>query len=279
MSHFTKIDVTPQQRAASAPEFASILIVDDQQYDRTRLKKMCRALSFSTQISDANSLAAMRKKLAYGRFDLILLDFHLTDGTGLQGVELIRADNVNNAAAVVMITGTEQRDVALQALKSGFCDYLTKDELSEETLTRTAITALQKSQLARGMIANEPQPSAIPASVQSFSRECAHDIKPIVSRMMRQMRELREIDHLSAEDAAQKVERVEGSLRRLWAFLDELDQLAKQSSNSMGPTVAGRRRHRAKPPSSINVRVPSERLDLQATKRIKPPSIFRRQPG
>lgn len=276
MSHFTKIDVSAQQQAASAPEFASILIVDDQQFDRNRLKKMCRALTFTTHITEADSLSALRKKLTKDHFDLVLLDYHLTDGTGLEGVELIRADSVNNAAAVVMITGTEQKDIAIQALKSGFSDYLTKDELNEEMLTRTAITALQKSQLARGMSASNAQRNMMHANVKSFSRECAQDIKPIVSRMMRQMRELREIDRLSAEETTEKIVRVEGSLRRLWTFLDGLDQLANQPG-SEGLTVADERRRRPTSPSSINVRVPSERPDRPTPKQIKPPSIFRRR--
>ncbi|WP_299412210.1 response regulator [uncultured Sulfitobacter sp.] len=273
MSHFTKIQTSAQQQAAAAPEFASILIVDDQRFDRKRLKNMCQSFSFNTHVAEADSLAEMRDKLKKDRFDLVLLDYHLADGTGIEGVDCIRADSVNSTAAVVMITGTEQKDVAIQALKSGFSDYLTKDELSEESLARTAITALQKSQLSRGMQISTSQRNTMHASLQSFSRECAQDIKPIVSRMMRQMRELREIENISPQDATSRIQRVEGSLRRLWAFLDDLDQLAAQGGPT-GPSVSGQRGSSA---TSINMRVPSER-PLKSPTKAKPPSIFRRRP-
>ncbi|MEQ6201574.1 response regulator [Sulfitobacter sp. HNIBRBA2951] len=270
MSLFSHVEPTAQQLAGAAPTFASILIVDDQRFDRTRLKKLCGTLGFNTHLDEADSLQAMHDRLSKERFDLILLDYHLTDGTGLQGVDAIRADPVNKGAAIIMITGTENSDVALQALTMGFSDYLTKDELSEETLQRAAITALQKAQLTRGMARKSTKEVQMHDTLRSFSRECAKDIKPIVSRMMRQMRELREIDQISPEDAVQRVERVEGSLRRLWNFLEDLDELGAQSPS---PTVSG-----VRSTNDIQLRVPSHQPVKANKKLVRTPSVFRRRP-
>lgn len=276
MSQLTRIQINAQQKAAVAPEFASILIVDDDDFDRTRLTRLCRAFDFTTHVVQADSLKALRDKLKKDRFDLILLDYHLSDGTGLEGVEIIRADAVNCTAATVMITGTEHNNIAVQALKLGFTDYLTKDEVSELTLSRAAITALQKSQLARAMKAQDGQQAITNETVQSFSRGCAQDIKPVVSRIMRQMRGLREFDQIAPEEAEARVEQVEGSLRRLWAFLDELDHLGGTSSPH-GPSVPATR-GTSIPTSSINARVPTVRPKNPQAAVSKPPSIFRRRP-
>ena len=270
MSHFSHVEPTRHQRAATAPEFASILIVDDQRFDRTRLKKLCGTLGFNTHLDEADSLSAMRDRLRKERFDLVLLDYHLADGTGLEGVESIRSDPMNQNAATIMITGTEQEDIALQALKMGFSDYLTKDELSSETLKRATITALQKSQLFMGMTQGTKLPAKLPEDLRSFSRECAQDIKPIVSRLMRQMRELREIDQIPAEEANKRVEQVEGSLRRLWAFLEELDQIGADAPEPTIPTQRGI--------NNIQLRVPSEQPARTAKRPLKTPSVFRRRP-
>lgn len=277
MSQLTRIQTNAQQKAAVAPEFASILIVDDDEFDRTRLKKLCRAFDFTTHVAEADSLKALKDRLKKDRFDLILLDYQLTDGTGLDGVEIIRADGVNCSAATVMITGTEQNDIAIQALKLGFTDYLTKEEISERTLGRAAITALQKSQLARAMAAQIGQQDITNETVQSFSRGCAQDIKPIVSRIMRQMRGLREIDQIKTEDAVDRVEQVEGSLRRLWFFLDELDHLGGTPPVE-GPNVPATRGSLTPPASGINARVPSVSPKKLGSVAAKPPSIFRRRP-
>ncbi|WP_298857963.1 response regulator [uncultured Sulfitobacter sp.] len=277
MSQLTRIHQSPHLKAAVAPEFASILIVDDNDFDRTRLKKLCRAFDFTTHVVEACSLSDLRDRLKKDRFDLILLDYHLNDGTGLEGVEIIRADAVNCTAATVMITGTEQNDIAIQALKLGFSDYLVKDEISQLTLTRAAIIALQKSQLARAMAAHMGQSAMVNETVQSFSRGCAQDIKPIVSRIMRQMRGLREIGLIKPEDAALRVEQVEGSMRRLWVFLDDLDHLGG-SVSADGPTIPETRDGNGPPASGINARVPSIRPKKPTLNSSKPPSIFRRRP-
>ena len=274
MSFQTQLHLSKEQQAASAPEFASILIVDDQRFDRARLNRMCRAFDFTTQVVEADTLAAMRDKLKKERFDLVLLDYHLTDGTGLQGVEEIRADHVNSGAAAVMITGTEQTDIAFQALKLGCSDYLTKDELSQETLARAAITALQKAQLAKNLAGRSAGRPQMHETLQSFSRECAQDIKPIVSRIMRQMRD---IDLSNPQDAAERVEKVNGSLRRLWAFLDDLDHLGSTFTHTE-PTIAGQRENSQLAQMRINARVPTATRGRPALKQAKPPSIFRRRP-
>jgi CheY-like chemotaxis protein len=277
MSQQTRITATPAQQAAHAPQFASILILDDEEFDRKKLQKLCRGLAFTTHVIEAASLAELRSKLSKDRFDLILLDYHLPDGTGLDGVEIIRADPVNCHAATVMITGTDQADIAIAALKLGFSDYLIKEELSAQTLERAAVTALQKSQLARGMAAHAAPPVPMNGSVQSFSRARAQDIKPVVSRIMRQRRGLRDIEQITAEDATRRVELVEGSLRNLWAFLDDLDHLGADRP-AQGPTVS-MSRNAALPASVIvNARVPTYRPKKLTPESSRPPSIFRRRP-
>jgi CheY-like chemotaxis protein len=277
MSQQTRITASPAQQAAHAPQFASILILDDEEFDRSNLKKLCRNLDFTTHVIEATSLADLRAKLTKDRFDLILLDYHLRDGTGLEGVDIIRADPANCHAATVMITGTEQANIAIAALKLGFSDYLTKDELSAQTLERAAITALQKSQLARGMAAQAAPPVPMNGSVQTFSRACAQDIKPIVSRIMRQMRGLREVEQISAEDATRRVELVEGSLRSLWSFLDDLDHLGADLS-AQGPTVSLSRNATLPASVTVSARVPTYRPKKRAAASSRPPSIFQRRP-
>ncbi len=270
MSRFNQIHHTVEQEVQSLPDFASILIVDDQRFDRVRMRRLCGGFGFNTNVVEAENLASMADRLRKERFDLVLLDYHLPDGTGLQGVEAIRACATNRHAATIMITGSEQNDIALQALKLGFSDYLTKDELSDATLRRSAIIALQKSRLATGMETRRLQHGEMQEILKKFSRECAQEIKPIVSRMMRQMRELREMTNLTPEQATDRVERIEGSCERLWAFLDDLDRYnAAQLVQSMVP--------RPKAAADITDILKSERTRPKrpATKR-KPPSVFGR---
>jgi len=265
-------------QADVSPQIASILIVDDQRFDRSRLRRMCGNLGFTTHIDEAESLDALRDRLRKDRFDLILLDHHLADGTGLEGVEIIRADTVNRGAATVMVTGTDHADVAVRAHKLGIHHYLSKEELTLEKLRQATLGALKKTP---DYIENAPQSSHRSSGrdeLRSFSRECARDIKPIVSRMMRQMRELREIDELPPEEAALRVERVEGSMRRLWAFLEDLDELGANAPATEAPTISHLRSEMDARAARVQLRVPSIAPQKLSKKPLKTPSVFRRRP-
>lgn len=259
------------------PSVASILIVDDQLFDRSRLRRMCGNLGFTTHIDEAESISAMRDRLKKDRFDLILLDHHLTDGTGLECVDIIRADTVNCDAATVMVTGTKQAEVAVQAFKLGIDNYLNKEELTLENLRQATLSALKKAPYDGGIAPKTVQNTRGQDDLRSFSRGCARDIKPIVSRMMRQMRELREFDGLPPEEAALRIERVEGSMRRLWAFLEDLEQLGIDGPTAV-PTVPPMRRDMGIRAAGVQLRVPSMMPEKANKKPLKTPSVFRRRP-
>ncbi|MEX3314716.1 response regulator [Sulfitobacter sp. PS-8MA] len=252
-----------QAGAASGPA-ARILIVDDHRFDRMRLKRLCGGLDFATRLAEADSLAAMVRALDAGRFDLILLDYNLPDGTGLQGMEMIRAHERNAAAATVMITGTDQTEVAIEALRGGFCDYIDKDELSPAALRRSAINALQKSALQLGLETQEFKRSQVEALLQKFAKESAQEARPILSRMLEQMRQLRAVGPANAQALADGLADMERSCLRLSAFLEDLgtyagadltagdlpqDALAERPLSSARGLGAGRRNPEGRPPS------------------------------
>ncbi len=208
----------------SIPDFASILIVEDQRFDRTRLKRLIDALDFDTHVAEAETLERMGTMLQLDKFDLILLDFNLQDGTGLQGLGAARLDPKNRNAAVIMITGDGQSEIAIEALKRGCSDYITKDDLSPDNFRRATINALQKPHLSIGIETQDSKRQQIEEVLQRFSSECAHEIKPVVSRMMRQLRDLRDAPNLPPDQMAERHARIEQSCMRLWDFLNDLDE-------------------------------------------------------
>ena len=220
------------------PDFASILIVEDQRFDRTRLKRLIEKLDFTTHVAEAASLEDMGTMLQLDKFDLILLDYNLPDGTGLQGLDAIRHDRKNRQAATIMITGDDQTDVAIKSLKNGCSDYITKDDLSVDSFRRAAINALQKSRLSIGFEAQDSKRQQIEAVLQQFSTECANEIKPVVSRMMRQLRDLRDAASISPAQSAERFARIEQSCMRLWDFLNDLEEY-EGSDLAQAPVKSG----------------------------------------
>ena len=76
------------------------------------------------EITHAESLGGAFRRLDAGSFDTILADLSLPDSSGLQTVERVR-DRVSSVA-VVVLSGQDDEETALQALETDTEDYLVK---------------------------------------------------------------------------------------------------------------------------------------------------------
>jgi len=97
------------------------LIVDDHSGTLSSLAELVERHGFST--SRAGSLADARVQLKERSPDVVLLDLHLPDG---EGMNLLDDLDPASSPAVVLITGQASLDSAVDALRRGVSDYLTK---------------------------------------------------------------------------------------------------------------------------------------------------------
>ena len=100
---------------------ADALLVDDDVSFQAALAELVRAEGFS--VETAASLDEARTYLREHTPDLALVDLRLPDGSGL---ELLREIDSQVATEIVLITGNATVDSAVEALRSGASDYLTK---------------------------------------------------------------------------------------------------------------------------------------------------------
>jgi DNA-binding NtrC family response regulator len=75
-------------------------------------------------VASALTLAAAREELAHRDFLAVIIDQHLADGKGLELIDEVRAANA--ATAVVMITGQADVPLAVEAMRRGADNFLTK---------------------------------------------------------------------------------------------------------------------------------------------------------
>ncbi len=100
----------------------SVLIIDDEETIRKSLSYLFTGKGFSVS---AGATIAEGLKLAWTlRPDLVILDNRLPDGTGLQALEMIKAEQPD--IMVIMLTGYANLPDAVQAIRKGAYDYLTK---------------------------------------------------------------------------------------------------------------------------------------------------------
>ncbi|MGD0590431.1 MAG: sigma-54 dependent transcriptional regulator [Bacteroidota bacterium] len=124
----------------SAPQ--SIMIVDDELIVRESLKKWFRQDGYRVESAeDANHAIKLMNE---GPWDLALLDIKMP---GMSGLDLQkRLKEIDKNTSVIMITAFASVESAVQALKEGAFDYVTKP-IDPEHLTHLVTNALKQRKL------------------------------------------------------------------------------------------------------------------------------------
>ncbi len=98
-----------------------VLIVDDDANTREALRALAGQEGFTTAV--AASVAEARIQLVRQRPDVVLMDLHLPDG---RGIDLFEDLEDRSSIETILITGQASVESAIEALRLGASDYLTK---------------------------------------------------------------------------------------------------------------------------------------------------------
>ncbi|UCG78393.1 MAG: sigma-54-dependent Fis family transcriptional regulator [Nitrospirota bacterium] len=107
-----------------------ILIVDDEEPFRRLLNKELGRKGFITETAEDGRAAL--KMLKETSFDVVLLDIMMPGMDGMSMLKKMRSDPAS--PAIVVITGKATVDTAVEAMKNGAYDYLTKPYKLEELI-------------------------------------------------------------------------------------------------------------------------------------------------
>ena len=124
------------------PEEIGILIVDDEASVRDSLYQWFKADGY--RVDTAEDAASALKKLQENPWDIILLDIKMP---GMDGIELQnRIKQIDKNIVTIIITAYASVDTAIQALKDGAFDYVTKP-IDPDDLSRLIRNAIEKRRL------------------------------------------------------------------------------------------------------------------------------------
>jgi PAS domain S-box-containing protein len=120
------------------PENLRILVVDDDEEDFMLVRDLLRT---SAEVDHAPRVDAALQQIDAEPYDLLLLDYRLGADSGLDLLKQVRNRGVD--APIIFLTGRGDEEVAVEALKSGACDYLLKSKLTESALSRAVTYAVR----------------------------------------------------------------------------------------------------------------------------------------
>ena len=102
-----------------------ILIIEDDKVDQMAFQRFFKENKTPYAYTIASSVAEAKNILASNKFDVIISDYLLGDGTAFDIFDL-KVD-----APIIVITGSGDEAVAVKAMKAGAYDYLIKDPASK----------------------------------------------------------------------------------------------------------------------------------------------------
>jgi diguanylate cyclase (GGDEF)-like protein/PAS domain S-box-containing protein len=138
---------------ASSDNGIRILLVDDSVSVRKTYQQLLSAQGYTVDL--AESIREGAQKARMGRYDLVIVDYYLPDGTGDELVQQIKSDPITKSAAVALITATYKDEVIQRALDAGAIECMFKNEVISLTMAR--IKALVRSIEDRRQIEQEQQ--------------------------------------------------------------------------------------------------------------------------
>ena len=126
-----------------------LLVVEDNPADveliRAKLAAVAASRAFTIDSVDRFSAALRRLKSA----DVVLLDLGLPDTSGLDGV--IRLAHEAPEMPVVVLTGRDDADLGLRAVREGAQDFLLKDKVDGTLLDRSLRYAIERKRAEQAL--------------------------------------------------------------------------------------------------------------------------------
>jgi two-component system, cell cycle response regulator len=119
-----------------------VLLVEDDPSDALLIRKSLGRSPIPFHIEHCDRLASATAYLNDNTVDVVLLDLGLPDGVGVQNLtELLQVDD---RLPIVIHTVQDDETSALEAMKAGAQDFLTKDMIGERHLVRALTYAIHR---------------------------------------------------------------------------------------------------------------------------------------
>ncbi|MFN6486023.1 MULTISPECIES: ATP-binding protein [unclassified Nostoc] len=210
-----------------------LLHTDQEQWQILHVERLSEAIDASTENSAStldNSHIASRKQR---RFDLVLLDLGLPDSIGLDTLKEFRA--AVSDIPVVVLTGLDDEDLALQALAEGAQDYLVKDQINIQRLVRAIRYAIERSEILNQLRESEERTRQALAKEQELNELKSNFIAMVSHEFRTPMTTIQTAvdileynnDKITNDRRTKYFERIQNAINQMLHLLDEILFLSK----------------------------------------------------
>lgn len=161
----------------------NLLIIDDSPQDCKIYRGMLTQKRAFFNVMEAHSIKQGMKLLQKHSFDCILLDHDLPGETGLQFLMNCKATGQYLDIPVIMLTGRDDRETAVFAIRHGAQDFIVKDEIHAEYLLSVIKAQIEKKDLKQQLKSYQEDLKRSHKYLSSFSHTVAHDLKAPIKKI------------------------------------------------------------------------------------------------
>lgn len=137
----------------------NILLIEDNKADiRLIIELLKKSSDQSFDIESCTRLSEGLNSLKKKDFDIILLDLTLPDSDKESTLEKVL--EFTSKIPIIILTGLDDKEIALNSLKKGIQDYLVKGEINTNILTRSILYGIERHKIKYKKI-KEKEPSQV----------------------------------------------------------------------------------------------------------------------
>lgn len=135
-------------------ETLKILVVDDDEVDRMAVRRSLTSAGVQMVLTEVSTSFEAIAALQSQDFDCVLLDYRLPDADGIALVQAVKQAGMQ--VPVVVLTGQGDEQIAVEVMKAGAADYLSKSRLSPENLSRrlSSVVRIHRAEM-QVLVANQ----------------------------------------------------------------------------------------------------------------------------
>ena len=206
----------PLETSHDVERHMHVLVLDDSEVDRKRLLRLCEEAGLKASYKEASCIDEMRDALSEQAFDLVFIDYLLVGEDGIEALEHLLQDPSQSAISI-MIAGDERIDIAVDAMRRGCADYLTKSSLSVDSLQKSVATALERRMKSMALEEEREKRRSLEKAVLRYASECSIEMRTILAGTLRRVRKLR--THARSAEFNEALGDLERSIDQLWDAL------------------------------------------------------------
>lgn len=131
----------------------ALLIEDNDGDARLIRERLAEGTDLRVELERVRQLSEGLAQLAQRTYDVVLADLSLPDSHGLETFERVQAAAPDEP--IVVLTGLDDEEIALKAMRTGAQDYLVKGRINGELLIRSLRYAMERKQAERQLRISE----------------------------------------------------------------------------------------------------------------------------